>query len=212
MANGDVITTATAHPLSLRASLAHASYTCFFCADEKFLPVKEEPQGRQRGGDGQQGAALRRRAESQQHRRQDRGAREHDPELHDQVTRVRAGEAGEAQVLQQRPVLGPHGSDQAQLTSLPQELLPVQLRAECRWRLLHGCLITISFFLSFFRVWIVKVLQISDELTFTSPLLSPSSNGRTAVGHELFLCRRSGLRFRDLLAKAISNEVEVTPS
>ncbi|RWW70381.1 hypothetical protein BHE74_00021943 [Ensete ventricosum] len=138
MASGDVIATATAHPLSLRASLAHSSYVCFFGADEKFLPVKEEPQGRQRGGDGQQGAALRRRVESQQHRRQDRGAREHDPQLHDQVTRLRAGEAGEAQVLQQCPVFSPHGSDQAQLTSLPQELLPVQLRAEWRWRL-HGC-------------------------------------------------------------------------
>lgn len=78
----------------------------FLFVDEPFPPVKAEPEGAQRGGDGEAGGALRRRAGCQRH-----GPGEHDPELHGEVKSLHAGEGRQVQVPQQCAVLGCDGSD-----------------------------------------------------------------------------------------------------
>lgn len=101
------------------------------CADRQLLPAEEEPENSHRGGEGREDPSLRQHSGERRRRRRrpQTTTGSGNPKVYGEVQGLRAGEAGETQVLRTCELLGGAGPDEAERRHLPQELLSLRLRS-----------------------------------------------------------------------------------
>ena len=146
-------------------------------ADKVLLPVSEEPAEPEGGGGRRQGAPVRRRVGAEQHgddasaaqeaRAAGGGAAAARAAAADGAAafaRLRAGEAGEAQVLQRGTLQRHHGPDQARQARLPQQGLHLHPLANTPAAVAVAIAVVIAVVVNF-----AVVLEFSDLHRVTLP-------------------------------------------